>query len=447
MTQYMDDFQDIGMVDIRGKSNYPCDLREDYSCEEGKLARCPYWGSVACPYSQAELRVRSSRLVVTNYAKWFNTSKWCGPFEGFEQLILDEAHSSVEELAGAMEITLHHKEIEETLGKAFLIGQEANEFANWKTWAREAQVLCNGEIEKVKGRISSKDPKAAWLRHYSHMTNLQQNLATIEAARSKDWIVEETQEGFQFDPIIPARYAELKLFCKIPRVVLTSATIRPKTLHMLGVSSDRFDFLEFPSDFDPARCPVYHIPTMRNDHRQGDFSLLYLKADQIMARRGDRKGIIHTISWIRRDEVLDCTRYSERMLSNIKGEPASGTLEEFRESPLGTVLVSPSFGTGYDFAGDTCEYQIILKIPFQDGRSKIVKARQEADKDYGAYQAMQDLVQMVGRPMRSKDDRAETFILDDHIEWFLPKYGHFAPRSFHQFFKTTNVIPVPPPKL
>ncbi len=279
------------------------------------------------------------------------------------------------------------------------------------------------------------------------MTNLQQNLATIEAARAKDWIVEEVEEGFQFDPIRPAKYAELKLFCKIPRVVLTSATIRPKTLFMLGVGQDRFDFLEFPSDFDPARCPIYHIPTMRNDHSVSDFSMLYLKADQIVAKRRDRKGIIHTISWARKQEVLNCTQYSEQMISNLKGESVTKVIEDFRKSPAGTILVSPSVGTGYDFPGSDCEYQIILKVPFQDGRSKIVKARQEADKEYGPYQAMQSLVQMAGRGMRSRSDQCETFLLDDHAAWFIPKYASFAPKSFHQFFKTLGIIPKPPERL
>lgn len=447
MTQYMDDFEEIGMVDIQGRVNYPCDLKPDYTCEDGKAARCPYWGSVACPYSQAEIKVRSSSLVVTNYAKWFSTSKFNGPFEGFQQLILDEAHGAPEALSATMQILLHHKEVEEVLEVPFLNGSEAGEFINWKRWAKGAWEVCNDAVTEAAKRMGGVDPKASWVRHYTHMCSLQQRLMTLSTANPKDWIVDELEDGFQFDPIRPAKYAELKLFSKIPRIILTSATIRPKTLFMLGLSKERFDFLEFPSDFDSSRCPTYHIPTMRNDHRQSDFTLLYLKADQIMARRGDRKGVIHTISWKRRDEVLDCSKYSSRMLSNIKGESATAIIERFKASPPPTVLVSPSMGTGVDFADEACEYQIILKIPFQDGRSKIVKARQEADPEYGPYQAMQNLVQMVGRGMRSKSDMCESFILDDHASWFIPRYAGFAPKSFHQFYKETNIIPSPPSKL
>jgi Rad3-related DNA helicase len=216
---------------------------------------------------------------------------------------------------------------------------------------------------------------------------------------------------------------------------------------MLGIGRDNFTFHEYPSDFDPARCPTYHIPTMRVDHRAKDLSMLYLRVDQIMARRADRKGIIQTISWPRRDETREFSHYADRMLVNQKGQSVTAAIEAFKASPPPYVFVSPSVDTGYDFPLDTCEYQIILKVPFPDSRFKIVRARQEDDPDYGPYQAMQSLVQMLGRPMRSKEDRAENFILDSHIQWFRPKFGHFAPRNFHQFFKTVDIVPAPPPKL
>lgn len=135
------------------------------------------------------------------------------------------------------------------------------------------------------------------------------------------------------------------------------------------------------------------------------------------------------------------------MLVNEKGEASTVIVEEFKGSAPGTILVSPSVGAGFDFPGTQCEWQFMCKIPFPDSRDKIVQARQEADKEYGPYMAMNKLVQVFGRGMRSKDDRCENFIGDDHLEWFLPRYGHLAPKSFHGFFKKVTVVPQPPPKL
>lgn len=446
--QLLLDYESCGLVDIRGKDNYQCALREDYTCNDGRVARCPYVGSVACPYSLAEMKVKTSHIFVSNYSKWMYTSKLDTPLANVEQLICDEGHLALEELSQAMQVVLHHREIEEGLGVPFLDGTEADEFWNWKRWARETLDKCTEQLRIATNKLECADPKPAWVKQYSHLKNLQQRLNTLTQANPQDWVAEEIPNvGFQFDPIRPARYAEIKLFCRIPRIIMVSATIRPKTMFMLGVSQDRFDFLEYPSDFDPSRCPTYHIPTLRNDHKCTDFSMLYLRGDQIMARRGDRKGIIHTVSWARLEEVLACSKYSSRMLVNTKGESATAAIQGFKDAPPPAVLVSPSVSTGIDFPYKDAEYQIILKIPFQDGRSKIIQARQADDKDYGAYRAMQSLVQTVGRTMRAKDDRSESFLIDDHISWFLPKYSHFAPKSFHKFFRTVNTVPPPPPLL
>jgi Rad3-related DNA helicase len=60
---------------------------------------------------------------------------------------------------------------------------------------------------------------------------------------------------------------------------------------------------------------------------------------------------------------------------------------------------------------------------------------------------MQDLVQAVGRGMRSEDDQCETFILDDHVQWFVRQYKEFAPQWFLDAYRHSQTIPAPPPPL
>lgn len=448
--QYNTDFSECGLVDIRGLANYECSLKPDYTCQEGKAVRCPYWGTIQCPYSQTEMRAATSRLLITNYAKWTSFRKNQSCLDNIEMLILDEAHESPEALASAMEVVLHYKEMED-ISVPFLNGVESQEMWNWKEWAKAARNVCENEAIEAKRKLDSPNLKLAWIRRYNHLKNLLERLATIALANSRDWICEETKEGWRFDPIRPARYAEGKLFCRVPRVIAVSATVRPKTMFMLGVQRERFDFHEYPSDFDASRCPVYHIPTMRMDHRQENFQPLYLRIDQIMGSRTDRKGLIQTVSWKQggasTEEIHRHCRFSNYMLSNEQGKPASSYIEEFKKAPPPYVMISPSISTGYDFANDSAEYQILVKIPFQDGRSKIVKARQEDDRDYGPYNTMQSLVQRVGRIMRSKSDRGESILVDDHAQWFVKKYGHFAPANFHKFYRTVDIVPPAPPKL
>lgn len=352
-------------------------------------------------------------------------------------------------LANAMQVILNHKEVEETLKCPFPLADECGDILNWKVWARAARPLAEKAMVEAQARITGvTNPKPSWVRHFTHMRNLVRRISIIATANAQEWIVDAVEGGYQFDPIRPGRYAESALFMRVPSVIITSATIRPKSMFMLGVGKDKFDFLENDSEFDPRRCPLYYNPTMRVDKNTAhDLSRLWAKFDMVMSRRRDRKGIIHTISYNRREAVVENSRFAQYMYINAKGQPTARMIEDFKAAGPGAVLVSPSVGTGYDFPGDTCEWQIVCKIPFPDGRSKIVKARQEDDPEYGPYQAMQDLVQTLGRGMRSKTDQCESFIFDDHFKWFLPRYGHLAPKSFHLFKQEVDILPPPLPKL
>lgn len=444
--QLMDDFAPIGLVDIRGRRNYVCPLRNDYTCEEGYAARCPHKGSVACPSSQAEMRAASSMLVVTNYDKWTASKRFGAGMDHFQQVVFDEGHKSPDALARAMQVTLHSHEVEEVLGLEFPAHDQAGEMVNWKAWASLARVEADELYQSLQPQMKE-NPHPSLVKRFTHARNLAKRLATLATASPENWITDEVERGYQFDPIRPGRYSESALLLRVPTIIVISATLRPKTLYMIGVGKDQYDYKEFESDFDPKRCPIYYVPTMRVDRRATDLSQLWVRLDQIAAPRKDRKGIVHTISYARREEILRASRFAPAMLINPRGEASTQIVAEFKSAPPGTILVSPSVGEGFDFPGRDCEFQFVCKIPFPDSRSKIVQARQEDDKEYGPYQAMNKLVQIFGRGMRSKQDRCENFIADDHMEWFIPRYQHLAPKWFKAFYRRVQTLPPPPARL
>ena len=240
--QLMQDFSEIGMVDIRGRKNYQCDLKPDYTCEEGHAARCPYKGTIGCPSSQAEMAAASSNLVVTNYAKWCASKKYGQGMQHFQQVIFDECHSAPHALASAMQVVLNHKEIEEGLKIPFPASSTAVDFPNWKPWASAAKVIAEAAMITAQARITGiSDPKPSWVKHYTHMRNLMRRLATLATANPREWIVEEVEAGYQFDPIRPGKYAEAALLFRIPKIIAVSATIRPKTMYMIGIGKDNFE--------------------------------------------------------------------------------------------------------------------------------------------------------------------------------------------------------------
>jgi Rad3-related DNA helicase len=186
---------------------------------------------------------------------------------------------------------------------------------------------------------------------------------------------------------------------------------------------------------------------MRVDSRAHDLRPLWARHDQIAARRTDRKGIDHTISYARREEILAMSRFAPQMFVNERGEPSTAIIKEFRAAGPGAILVSPSVGEGFDFPYKDAEWQFICKIPFPDSRAKIVKARQADDPEYGPLEAVTKLQQAAGRIMRRKDDQGETFIADDHMQWFVTRWGYLFNKTFFKFYRPVTVLPQPPARL
>lgn len=134
------------------------------------------------------------------------------------------------------------------------------------------------------------------------------------------------------------------------------------------------------------------------------------------------------------------SRFKQEMITHDAGTTRS-VVEAFKVGATAPVLVSPSIITGWDFPYDTCRYQIITKIGFPDSRSVVEKARAKIDKEYGCHIAMNNLIQTAGRGVRAPDDYCETFIIDDHWDWFKNKYRRFAPRWFQDSWSRHTGVP------
>lgn len=456
--QYLEAYQDAGMVDLRGRSNYACSFRpdiEDYTCDHGYAAGCPNKGKVGCPASAAEMRAGSSWLIVTNYEKWIQSRKYGMGLSHVEKVIFDEGHESFPALANAMQVVLSQNEIEKVLGIDFPDHAEAQFFSSWKPWASAARQIAQGKMMEAQQKMRERDPRASHVRAFMHLRNLVRKLSILSTANPLNWVVDELPKGYQFDPVHPGRYLESSLLLKVPDVTFISGTLTMKTMFMIGIGRAIFEMRDYPSEFDPKRCPIYYIPTMKVDSKAPDLSMLWNRLDQFAAPRRDRNGLIHTISYTRRDEVIASSRILQQALSagklyyNAKGEPPTSVIEDFTASYPGAVLVSPSIGQGFDFKGRAAEWQFICKIPFPPP-SKVLDARCDptrgGDTEHAYYLAWQKLVQMAGRVMRDHRDRGETVIADDHLQWFM-RYRHLAPRSFGQFFQSVTVLPPPPERL
>lgn len=438
------------ITDLRGKSNYQCQSFPKLNCKEGDENGCSC--DKTCPSRRASATARASKIVITNYSKWlYENSKMMGALniEGgipTTLLILDEAHNSVEELSRFMNFILSLKECPN------LPDYETVE--EWKGWAHVGMEETLYRINNAVMDLTLGKPSA--LKTLLALRNLQMKLDKLNCLDPNDWVMEKkvgrSTHWYEFDCVWPGKYAERHLFAHVSKVLLISATVRPKTLALLGIPKQHYQFREWKREFPKYRCPVYHIPTARLSSKtwSKNEDAWISTIDALIESRLDRKGIIHTGSYARQSILLARSKYAGLMFANTKDPnsyTASKTVQNFRDCHTPCLLVSPSFGTGWDFPGDQCEYQIITKLPFPDSSTVLAKQRKKVDKMYALYTTAQELVQWCGRGMRFFNDRCETFIIDDHIEWFYHAVKGLIPSYFEVKRMGAGVIPKAPPKL
>lgn len=476
--QLNSDFGQGGMTnhirDLRGMSNYTCKEAAKFGipghvtveagpCHSG--AKCDL-KSGGCEYYDRYMYARQADLVVMNYAMWMHDtmkgSKNLLSERPVEMLVLDEAHDAPDQLADFIGVDLSREEV--VRAKVEWPGSGMDEH-QWKNWAEWTVQILRGKWDSLSEMIREEKATFGMMKEAAQYKQVGRKVAKISQMKG-EWVIEEQkdyrgQPCVRFDPLWPQHYAESVLFRGVGKVVLVSATVRPKTLQLLGVQQQEttamahtpFEgiFTEYHSTFPVERRPIIHVPTVQMNYRTDESQIKWWleRIDSLLDKRMDRKGIIHTVSYKRARMIIQNSRHQSRMRSHDSITRA-GAVKSFKESSTSLILVSPSVDTGYDFPYKECEFQIIGKLPFPDNRARVIRRRMETDKEYSNYVTAQTLVQMTGRGMRAEDDKCETLILDNNIQWFMWQNRKHLPKWWLEAYRQqggNEAMPEPPPKL
>ncbi len=441
-----------GMVDIRGRSNFAC--WESGTCEDGGRLGCK--DKLGCPYLSAFRRQDAADIVTTSYAYWLAVNEKGTGMRQPDTLILDEAGLAPEWLSRALDFTVSEREIREAGIRMSTAPGDENDV--WVELAPRIAAAALARYQTLKAIAVPKfgharDRHARDLRRAEWLVERGERMSKLDS----NWVVtreDGKDEGreWRFECIWPGKYRE-KLFRFVPRVILMSATLRPKTLGLLGIAQKDCDFREWGRQFPAANGPVLWIPTVRvNSRLTGEGEKRWLDRQREITRLyPDRRGIDHTVSYVRAKQVAEYLRGTGMRHIEVNGaadpdsQNARAAFEKHTSGPADSLLISPSFGTGWDFKYQAAEYQIIAKIPTKDMRSKIMQARREKDPTYEDYLAAQDLVQACGRINRDFDDRGTTYLIDDGWTWFKGKAEQHMPRWYK--IRKEEVIPPVLPKI
>jgi Rad3-related DNA helicase len=449
-SQLMSDFEEIGMVDVRGKNSYRCHEAHDrLTCDQGMCnfgMFCPLRKG-GCAYYDAVIAARTAPLVVTNYSFWLYSNKYGEGIGKAGLLVCDEGHDAPAEVASFLEVKLDRSD--EILMQILPREPQHLSILKWREWAKSYASTTARDVEQLQSEIQEDGPDEHTLHRLARLKKLQTNLTTLAGMDIDNWVCNITPFDIEFAPISVSDQCQDILFRDSKRGIITSASVNYKTAEMLGLHENEYTLDEYPHTFPVESRMVYLLRGGRmNSTADGETLNEWLKmADSVIEARLDRKGIFHTTAYHRRDFVITHSQFAPYMMSHNRRDVVD-QIQRFKESAPPKILVSPSVTTGYDFPGSECEYQILGKLPYPDTRNVITKARCDHDPEYAPYIAMQQIIQACGRGSRSEDDRCENFIIDNNFgDWFLKRYRKFAPQWFLDSITARTFPPTPPERL
>ena len=233
-----------------------------------------------------------------------------------------------------------------------------------------------------------------------------------------------------------------QLFSKADRVILMSATILDADLfaEILGLDHSKTKFISVPSSFAPENHAIYPLFVGRMSKNEIDQTLpIMTKAiNEILQLHDTEKGIIHSHSYpITKFLKQNLSRHSRLLFQNSR-EGRETIFNGHTKSPFPTVLITPGMTEGVDLKDDLGRFSILTKVPYPYLGDPLVGALMERYPGWYEWKTAQNIVQALGRCIRSAKDHAVSYLLDSCFEDFLWQHEHLMPPHVFQSMRKFN---------
>jgi len=456
--QYVKDFGPPRgkIVSIKSSSNYGCNFFKNNKCSESlqllkeadKDSKFYKSCSFNCKYKKTKRDFISSHLSITNFPYFLTETAYVGLIQPRQFLVIDECHTIEDELSKFIEIVVSEKfasailEIEMPLDmtdqeSAFLWVKDTykpalcDSIAELEKEIKELQEAGQEDSDEAK-RISTNQD-----RLNMHKSKIEKFLMLYD---SENWIFNfipswnKSGRKLEFKPIDIGMYAEEYLFKFGEKVLLLSATILNKEAYCesVGIPLKDAEFISIDSPFPIENTPVIYFPVGSMSATNIDDTLpdMLNAIKAVLADHSKEKGVIHT-------RTFKIAKYIEENLNDKRllfhsSDDREEIIEKHMKSKKPTVLVSPSSTEGLDLKDDLSRFQIVCKINWPYLGDRLVKSRMEKYRYWYAYQAVKSLIQARGRSIRTAEDYAVTYILDDSFEGLYSRNIRMFPKYFRK---------------
>lgn len=420
--QYISSFKYF--FSIKGKSNYKClldysPINSDTLCIKKSSKDCNM--RFMCEYFLQRSNFYKSKSLITNY-NWYIFNFYTLNIKEFQgTVILDEAHKLfdiIDELF-TPDISKYHK----LLSKVYESAYPKNKYdsSELKFLLDSGNYIAVTNILKELVEFLYTNPE------------LNDYINQFENYRVEISMLEVIQEFG-----IPSELSRTDKVKMVVDILLEMNNPKKIKIFMSATISEDFFYNNF---YDKDKSKVFYysmdpifpvenrlittfknLPIINYDRLQ-DKNFIDSWSNLIQAiteHHKDVKGFIFVNSYSQVRLLKQRFYNNPRMIFNDSSYNAKSSLEVFLNDKTNKIIISPVIIEGYDFKGDISRFQIIAKIPF---------LHHSTIKDYGEefyyMKTVIELLQIYGRSIRSPEDYASTYILDNGykmLDKYLPKW-------------------------
>jgi ATP-dependent DNA helicase DinG len=408
----------------------------------GQLTSLPVgMGFSACPYYEQVFKATRASKVVMNFSSFLFQTQMTKRFDVPRDLmIVDECHNIEPQLLDFVSFTLDDKH----LSSYGIVIPQLDDAEQYRIWMEDSNIKdVIFEIIKTArkdGNAKLEDELARVLKKYQIFI---ENMQDTDA----EWICEFELIGanklnyrrLTLKPVFAKKFAHNLLFKYARNVLMMSATVLDVNVlcNSLGIQREHVAAYRVKNRFDKSKRPIFLDTVAKmtgGKQRMNQWGPPLLNAvNRIVKKYPGKKGIIHTHNFAIMDYILRMADSSvkSRLLDQRNFKDKKQMIEFHAESDQDTILIAPAMHEGVDLIDDLSRFQIICKVPYPNCfDDKQLARRVELDSKYYNWLTALKLIQSYGRSVRSCDDYADTYILDESIYKLMKDCGKMLPSWF-----------------
>ena len=397
-------------------------------------------------YHQKWIAVKSSHTIY-NYKYFLSDLFYSNSIQKRQLLVLDEAHTIESEVADFKSFAIFNEGMASFLPKLSIPYEKEYEIETWIGFGTELREKLLIFIEKASTILEKNIEQYPFTeKNLIDAITKEKNLTTvIEDMRSNkdNWIVTNIEKAANnqlrkvlVTPIDVSSYFK-DILDKGSISLFMSATILSKDYlcKIGGIKSDQVKFIRVQeSNFPLKNRPIYlmNIAWLNAKTMNQSLPAIANAVNNIMTTHKNEKGIIHTTSYSQLRFIKEniSKENAIRLIETGSKLDRNEMLEKHYKSSKPTVLISPSLYLGVDLKDNLSRFQIIVKVPYADLTDRKISVMKQRDPNWYTWNAILKLIQAYGRSIRSKEDFANTYILDSSITYLLKQAKEMSPKWF-----------------